>query len=86
GYPNAYPKGDVIKGLPEKSSEGFKVFHAGTALNENGDITTAGGRVLCACALGDDLQIAQTNAYKLVQKISWDQLYYRTDIGFKAIS
>ncbi|MCK5871642.1 MAG: phosphoribosylamine--glycine ligase [Methylococcales bacterium] len=86
GYPNAYPKGDVIKGLPEKSQEGSKVFHAGTALNENGDITTAGGRVLCACALGDDLQTAQSNAYELAQKISWDKLYYRTDIGFKAIA
>ncbi|MCK4494673.1 MAG: phosphoribosylamine--glycine ligase [Methylococcales bacterium] len=86
GYPNAYSKGDVIKGLPEKSHEASKVFHAGSALNEKGDIITTGGRVLCACALGNDLQTAQINAYELTQKISWDNVYYRTDIGFKAIA
>jgi len=46
---------------------------------------TAGGRVLCACALGDDIASAQIKAYELANKISWDGIYYRTDIGFKAI-
>ena len=84
GYPDAYPKGDVISGLPTTESETSKVFHAGTAL-EGEQVVTAGGRVLCACALGADIKTAQENAYQLVNQISWDKVYYRTDIGFKAI-
>jgi phosphoribosylamine--glycine ligase len=84
GYPDAYPKGDVIYGLPTTESETSKVFHAGTAL-EGEQVVTAGGRVLCACALGADIKTAQENAYQLVNQISWDKVYYRTDIGFKAI-
>ena len=84
GYPDAYQKGAVISGLPRQEQEGSKVFHAGT--QQVGDaIVTAGGRVLCACALGKDIQEAQTKAYELANSIHWDNIYYRTDIGFKAI-
>lgn len=85
GYPGDYHKGDTIKGLPEQESSGEKVFHAGTAKN-NGDIVTAGGRVLCATALGDNISQAQTRAYQLAKQISWNKLYKRLDIGHRAIS
>jgi phosphoribosylamine--glycine ligase len=84
GYPDSYPKGDVISGLPETEASDNKVFHAGTRLVD-GEVVTAGGRVLCACALGDDIKQAQEKAYQLTAKISWDKVYYRTDIGFKAL-
>jgi len=84
GYPNAYAKGDIIKGLPSTESNTTKIFHAGTRLID-GQVTTNGGRVLCACALGDTLKQAQDKAYNLTQQISWDKVYYRTDIGFKAL-
>ncbi|MDC9728464.1 MAG: phosphoribosylamine--glycine ligase [Methyloprofundus sp.] len=84
GYPYSYAKGDIISGLPTEELANSKVFHAGTKAVD-GDITTAGGRVLCACALGDNLQAAQDAAYQLTQQISWDKVYYRTDIGFKAL-
>ena len=61
-----------------------KIFHAGTKLNNN-NIYSNGGRVLCATALGQDTQQAQTRAYKLLEKVDWQGSYYRTDIGFKAI-
>ncbi len=84
GYPDSYAKGDIIKGLPTSEETDRKVFHAGTQ-QQDGHTVTAGGRVLCACALGDDIQQAQENAYQLTRKISWDKVYYRTDIGFKAL-
>jgi phosphoribosylamine--glycine ligase len=84
GYPDDYAKGDVIIGLPEVEIAGSKVFHAGT-VQKNGETVTNGGRVLCACALGETIAEAQANAYALCQQISWQDVYYRTDIGFKAI-
>jgi phosphoribosylamine--glycine ligase len=84
GYPDAYQKGAVISGLSTQEREDSKVFHAGTQ-QVGGDIVTAGGRVLCACALGHDIQEAQIKAYELANGIHWDKIYYRTDIGFKAI-
>jgi len=84
GYPDAYQKGAVISGLPTEEQEDSKVFHAGTQQIGN-DIVTAGGRVLCACALGDTIEAAQRKAYALANTIHWDNVYYRTDIGFKAI-
>jgi phosphoribosylamine---glycine ligase len=84
GYPDTYQHGAVITGLPQMEMEGVKVFHAGT--QKQGDhIVTAGGRVLCVCALGDTIKKAQVNAYLEVDKIHWDNAYYRSDIGFKAI-
>jgi len=84
GYPDSYSKGDVISGLPAVEQADSKVFHAGTT-KKDGHIVSSGGRVLCACALGDDIADAQSKAYELTHKIHWDNAFYRTDIGFKAI-
>lgn len=84
GYPNDYTKGCVISGLSNQIENDRKVFHAGTQLI-NDQIVTDGGRVLCVCALGDSILEAQTHAYQLVNDITWNNVYYRTDIGFKAI-
>lgn len=84
GYPTGYKKGDIISGLPEADEEGTKVFHAGTAL-ENGQILTSGGRVLCVTALGKTVKEAQNKAYELAGKIHWDGVYYRKDIGYRAV-
>ena len=86
GYPDAYDKGAVISGLDNAvESDSGKVFHAGTALKD-GQIVTNGGRVLCAVALGDTVTEAQQAAYALAEKIEWDKLYYRRDIGHRAIA
>lgn len=84
GYPASYNSGDVINGLDTNTQTDRKTFHAGTA-EKDGNIVTAGGRVLCAVALGDSVSDAQTKAYELVEEINWDNVYYRTDIGYRAI-
>jgi len=84
GYPFEYRKGDIIQGLNNISDQGDKVFHAGTK-TENGKVVTQGGRVLVVTALGDNLLHAQQNAYALVQKISWDNCFYRKDIGWRGL-
>jgi phosphoribosylamine--glycine ligase len=84
GYPDAYQNGAVISGLPSEETANGKVFHAGTK-QIGSDTVTTGGRVLCACALGNTIEEAQTEAYKIAHRIYWDNMYYRTDIGFKAI-
>lgn len=85
GYPGDYPKGQVISGLGEVDHPDVKVFHAGTALNAQGQTTTAGGRVLCLVALGSDPQKAQMLAYDQLRSIHFDGGFYRTDIGQRAI-
>lgn len=85
GYPTDYNKGDVISGLPTTEINGAKIFHAGTKLEGN-DSLTNGGRVLCACALGESVTEAQKGAYKLAEQVKWDNVYYRTDIGYRAIA
>ena len=85
GYPGSYPKGDAIHGLQGAEGADSKVFHAGTADHE-GQVVTAGGRVLCATALGDSVAEAQANAYHLARQISWPGMFYRHDIGFRAIA
>lgn len=85
GYPDSYTKGHIISGLPTVEQADSKIFHAGTATKDESNIVTSGGRVLCACALGQDIAEAQTKAYELTSKIQWDDVFYRTDIGFKAI-
>lgn len=82
GYPDKYHKGEIIK-LPENNENG-KIFHAGTAIKDN-NLTSSGGRVLCATVLADNIKNAKKQAYKLVDKVSWNGSYYRTDIGDKAI-
>ena len=86
GYPDAYDKGAVISGLAKASQSGHgKVFHAGTTLKD-GKVVTNGGRVLCAVALGDTVTHAQKAAYRLAENIHWDRIYYRKDIGHRAIA
>jgi len=85
GYPDSYNKGDVISGLENTETESTKVFHAGTA-EKDGAVVTSGGRVLCVCALGDSVTEAQQKAYEVVKKINWNGVYYRTDIGYRAIA
>jgi phosphoribosylamine--glycine ligase len=85
GYPGEYVKGNRISGLPAAEEENRKLFHAGT-VRQNGDIVTNGGRVFCATALGNTVQEAQTRAYQLVKQVSWEGVYYRTDIGYRAVA
>jgi phosphoribosylamine--glycine ligase len=84
GYPDAYNKGDVIDGLTLGDVNG-KVFHAGTEMKD-GHVVTNGGRVLCATALGNTVTEAQQSAYALVDAIHWDDVYFRTDIAYRAIA
>jgi phosphoribosylamine--glycine ligase len=83
-YPHSPRTGDVIHGLDVDAPPGSKLFHAGTLL-EDGQVLTAGGRVLCATALGDSVQDAQANAYTLAEQISWLGEFHRSDIGWRAI-
>ncbi|MEH3022366.1 MAG: phosphoribosylamine--glycine ligase [Pseudomonas oryzihabitans] len=85
GYPADYAKGDAIAGLDAAAALPGKVFHAGTALR-NGQVVTAGGRVLCATALGVTVSAAQRNAYALAHEISWNGCFFRSDIGYRAIA
>ena len=85
GYPDHYRKGDVIHGLTSQEQADTKVFHAGTT-QKNSQIMTHGGRVLCVVGLGDTVGQAQTRAYAVVKTIHWDHVYYRNDIGHRAIA
>ncbi|EKO3578400.1 phosphoribosylamine--glycine ligase [Vibrio metschnikovii] len=85
GYPADYRKGDVISGLPTQEIAGEKVFHAGTS-DQSGAVVTNGGRVLCATALGESVSQAQQRAYQLAQQIEWQGMFYRHDIGYRAIA
>jgi phosphoribosylamine---glycine ligase len=84
GYPDSYNSGDIIAPLPENTAD-MHIFHAGTA-NKKGLTVTSGGRVLCVTALGDTVTDAQHRAYEAVKQVHWDNVYYRTDIGHRAIS
>jgi phosphoribosylamine--glycine ligase len=84
GYPEAYPKGEVIHGLHNQIAD-CKVFHAGTRL-EGKNVVTNGGRVLCVVALGQTVTLAQQHAYTLAHTLSWEHMHYRTDIGYRAIA
>lgn len=84
GYPGSYNKGDVITGVPVATADS-KTFHAGTKLNGD-DIVTAGGRVLCATALGQSVTEAQALAYEAVKQIKWDGVQFRNDIAYRAIA
>ena len=83
GYPSSYEKGKEISGLNSDENRQAVVFHAGTKL-ENGKVLTNGGRVLGVTALGSDINQAIKNAYSAVDKIKWDGIHYRKDIGNKA--
>jgi phosphoribosylamine--glycine ligase len=83
GYPDEPRKGDRIEGLPKPSAE-CRVFHAGTRL-EGEALVTNGGRVLCVTALGDAVRIARTRAYEALERIRFDGMQYRKDIGHRAL-
>jgi phosphoribosylamine--glycine ligase len=85
GYPGTYAKGKVISGLETNQHPDRKTFHAGTT-EINGEIVTAGGRVLCATALGETVTQAQKSAYALLHEISWKEVQFRTDIAYRAIA
>ena len=85
GYPDNYQKGAVIQGLDAQHSDLQKIFHAGTR-EENGQVLTHGGRVLCAAALGQSVAAAQRSAYELADGINWENVYFRTDIAHRAIA
>ncbi len=85
GYPTAYNKGATITGLDIPHGDHQKIFHAGTRIAE-GNIVTNGGRVLCAAALGGTVAEAQASAYDLVNKIHWEDVYFRSDIAYRAIA
>ncbi len=87
-YPEIPRKGDVIRGLPAEGNaagEDVHVFHAGTA-EKNGEVVTAGGRVLCVTALGENVRQAQAAAYGALNRIQFDGMQCRRDIGFRALA
>ena len=77
--------GRLISGLDDADSDNQKVFHAGTAMDGD-DVVTSGGRVLCVVGLGDSVAGAAQNAYVAADKIHWDDVYHRRDIGHRAIA
>ncbi|HEX4781269.1 MAG TPA: phosphoribosylamine--glycine ligase, partial [Usitatibacter sp.] len=84
GYPDTPRKGDEIHGLP-RDEEDFHVFHAGTA-SKDGKVVTNGGRVLCVTALGDKVKIAAERAYEVAERIRFDGMQFRKDIGHRAFA
>ncbi|WP_313645367.1 phosphoribosylamine--glycine ligase [Stenotrophomonas sp.] len=84
-YPETPIVGDVISGLGDVPASA-KVFHAGTALDADGNVVSAGGRVLCVAALGDSVGDAQQHAYAGVARIHWANEFHRNDIGWRAIA
>jgi len=85
GYPGKYVSGKLITGLSDKSAEDVVVFHSGTAI-KNGQLVTAGGRVLAVSAVARDLQTALDKAYAELAKISFEGMQFRRDIGHRALS
>ena len=85
GYPSSYKTGAPIHGLKSADRGNIKVFHAGTASGEKNQAVVSGGRVLCVTALGENIRVAQTTAYQAISKISMENMYYRRDIGQKAL-
>lgn len=86
GYPGSYEKGKVILGISEAEAlDDVIVFHAGTALNPDGELITAGGRVLNVVALGDTFEQAREKAYQACDLIKFEGVQYRSDIGKRAL-
>ena len=83
GYPEEPRKGDVVTGVPKPESD-CHVFHAGTRL-EGKDVVTNGGRVLCVTALGDSVKMARARAYEALDRIRFDGMQFRKDIGYRAL-
>ena len=86
GYPGNFRTGDTISGLEAANAvEGAYVFHAGTAQGNEGKTLTSGGRVLGVTARGKGIQVALERAYEAARHIYWEGVYYRKDIGAKAL-
>lgn len=85
GYPMSYAKGLPISGLADAERENQKVFHAGTTLVGD-EVVTSGGRVLCVVGLGETVAAAAACAYESADKIQWENVYSRRDIGHRAIA
>jgi phosphoribosylamine--glycine ligase len=85
GYPGKVRSGDPIDGLDAGDGDGVKVFHAGTALDANNAVVSAGGRVLAVCAIGEDLGDARERAYARARAIRFDGAFWRRDIGHRAL-
>ena len=85
GYPGSYARGAAISGLDQPQPDSVKVFHAGTA-QEGDQVVTSGGRVLCVTALGEDIATAQRSCYEAADRISWEGVTLRRDIGWRAIA
>jgi phosphoribosylamine--glycine ligase len=85
GYPGNYAKGKRIAGLADADGDAQKVFHAGTS-QAGDDVVTSGGRVLCVVGLGDNVATAADQAYDAADKICWEDVYLRRDIGHRAIA
>jgi len=86
GYPGKVESGKAISGLDAAFGTDVKVFHAGTRLDANGSVVTAGGRVLCLCATGHDLSQARDRAYAAADRIHFDGAFFRRDIGHRALA
>ena len=85
GYPEHYQKGMVMSGLDDVEDD-VVLAHAGTKLDENADVVTAGGRVIAVTALGPDITQARKKAYENAAKISFNGVYYRHDIGLDLLN
>ena len=85
GYPENYSKGHEISGLGDARHADCRVFHAGTNIDDE-RVKTAGGRVLCVCAMGDSVSNAAQLAYDGCDKIHWEGAFFRRDIGHRAIA
>ena len=85
GYPGSSKRGDIIHGLKDNFHADVKIFHAGTALQDH-ETVTSGGRVLCVTSLGDNVTLAQALALQSIQKIHWEGMFFRDDIGYWAIA
>lgn len=87
GYPGSYKKGTVIRNLEkaEQVSPAVKIFHAGTALDGDGNLVAVGGRVLGITAKGKDIEEARARAYDAVDVVDWPEGFFRRDIGWRVL-
>jgi phosphoribosylamine--glycine ligase len=79
GYPDAFEKGKIISGT--EASKSAQVFHAGTSINEQGKLITSGGRVVAVTGTGHSIEEALTKSYSAINKIQFENMYFRKDIG-----